>query len=273
MPFGYLIEFNRRRRLQREVQRAVSGESVPVIVFQMGKVASSTIEATLRQVNGIEVLRTHGLSRWADVNEPPTARRDLESWLILHQIVRRNIPAKVVTVVRDPIARNLSAYFQNLDKLTKIPNAHRKLPMNELVENFFKLLNHPRPLVWFDIEMRTSLGIDAYEYPFDPIRRWQRIRTPQYDLLILRADLDDDVKAQQLADLVGVASLKLIQKNVGESKSYSAVYQEFLRTIRLPETYVNEMLDHKFTRHFFSADEIATMRAKWNRNRLAAQGA
>lgn len=252
-------------RLRRDVAEAVAGRLTPVIIFQMGKVASSTVEATLETVPGLAVLRTHGLIKWAATSEPPPARRDLESWLVLHQLVRAGIPSKVVSIVRDPIARNLSAYFQNLDQFLGGRDAYARTPMPQLIEGFFTLLHHQRPLEWFDVEFRAALGVDVYQLPFDRERGCQRLATPQFDILLLRADLDDATKARELAGLVGAQELRLIQKNVGEAKAYAAIYEEFLRSIRLPESYVDEMLGHAFTRHFFTGAEIARLRAKWLR--------
>jgi hypothetical protein len=260
----------RKKRLRRDVDRAVAGRTTPVIIFQMGKVASSTIEATLQPLERLTVLRTHGLTRWKDVSTPPAARRDLESWLILHKLIGANVRCKVVTVVREPIARNLSAYFQNLDPLLGMRGAHAQLPMSKLIEGFFARYNHQKPLTWFDVEFLPTLGIDVFQHPFDHERGFQRIQTEQFDVLILRADLPDAAKAQQLAELVGVRELAVVQKNVGEAKSYAAVYQQFLREIRLPESYVKEMLEHKFTRHFFTEAEIDKFRERWSRENVPA---
>ncbi len=253
----------RRQNLIKDVERAAAGKLSPVIIFQMGKVASSTIEATLERVPGLAVFRTHGLVKWGDVTAAPTARRELESWLILHRLVRPGISCKVVSAVRDPIARNLSAYFQNLDQLHGVHDAHASLPMSKLVAGFFELHRHARPLEWFDAEFAAILGLNVYQHPFDQLRGFQRIKSDQFDVLVLRSETDDETKAQQLAEWVGTRSLRIIQKNIGETKSYAAVYREFLRSIRLPDDYVATMMDHQFTRHFFMPEAIAAMRKKW----------
>ncbi|HMJ88461.1 MAG TPA: hypothetical protein VK530_01525, partial [Candidatus Acidoferrum sp.] len=63
MLLNAIREAKRNRELRREIERASTGKTTPVIVFQMGKVASSTVEATLHQVPGIDVFRAHRLER------------------------------------------------------------------------------------------------------------------------------------------------------------------------------------------------------------------
>ena len=269
MIFQALRDFGRRKRLHRQVADVVAGKARAVIVYQMGKVASSTTEATLQQARGWHIFRTHGMARWMNVPEPGQARRDLESWLVYHRLLKPKLPAKIVTLVRDPISRNLSAYFQNIDSLWSMPAAHTQLSMEQLVQGFFEKLKHQRPLEWFDVQFKPVLNLDVYAHRFDPTQGFQRITQDNLDVLILKTTLDDAAKGQQLGDLTGVKDLPFVQKNVGTEKSYSSVYDEFVRTIRLPEAYVNEMLGHRFTRHFFSAGEIEKLRAKWLRDSSA----
>ena len=40
----------------------------------------------------------------------------------------------------------------------------------------------------------------------------------------------------------------------------------FLRRVKLSEEYVDRMLDSKYARHFYSAEELAGVRAQWLSN-------
>lgn len=258
-------DFGRRSRLHRQISRVLAGKKTPVIVYQMGKVASSTLEATLNEIPSIEVFRAHVLNHHGQKRPAQMERRLLESWLVFEHLIQGGIPAKVITLVREPIGRNISAYFQNLDKLWDMPQAHQHLTMEQLVAGFFEKFNHQRTLRWFDDEFKPVLGLDIYEHPFNTESGFQRLTHGPYDILILRMEVSDAVKTQQLGELIGQPDISLVQKNIGESKGYSGVYKEFLRTIQLPKTYVDEMLDHRYTRHFFSAPEIDQLRRKWLR--------
>ncbi len=257
--------FRRRSQVLRDIDRAISGRCTPVVIYQMGKVASSTMEATLDTVPGFQVLRTHGLRRHIDTPKEPTERIPLESWMIYHRIIKPSLPVRVVSLVREPIARNISAYFQNLTQIWGMADAHEKLSSAELVRGFLDKYNHQKPLNWFDDEIRTVLGIDVFAHPFDRERGAQTVSAPPRELLVLDAELADTAKASELARFLGVESVALVQKNVGEAKDYSAVYKEFVRSVALPHDYVDTMLDSRYTRHFFPETRIEQWRRKWKR--------
>ena len=58
-------------------------------------------------------------------------------------------------------------------------------------------------------------------------------------------------------------NFELDRKNIAQDKAYAETYQAFIQTIRLPKTYVEAMCNAKYTRHFYSETEIASMRSKW----------
>jgi hypothetical protein len=256
-------EAKRTRELERQIERATTGKTTPVIVFQMGKVASSTIEATLHQVPGIDVFRAHRLERAGQTKPEKPGRRLLESWMVHERLIQPRVPAKIVTLVREPIGRNVSAYFQNIDQVLGVTDAWKNLTIEALARGFLEKYNHRRAITWFHAEFKPVLGIDVYEHPFPREEGFQRIQSGPYDALILHVELPDEVKARELARLLGINDLKLVQRNVGEKKEYAEVYQEFLRTLKLPAAYLDEMLGSKYARHFFTDPHLARVRQKW----------
>ena len=107
------------------------------------------------------------------------------------------------------------------------------------------------------------LGIDVYENPFPHDKGYLRIDSAPYEILLMRHDLNDRLKEQCLAELIGVSSVTLAPKNVGSQKPYSSVYREFLNRIELPENYVYGLLDSKYARHFYSPEERERFSSKW----------
>jgi len=178
-------------------------------------------------------------------------------------IIRPRVKAKVINLVREPIGRNVSAYFQVLDALWQVERAHENVSLERLLEGFFEKFTHERALDWFDEEFKPVLGVDVYEHEFPPESRCLRIRRGPYDILLMRVDLDDASKEKHLSEFLGVEGLRLLPANVGSKKPYADTYREFLRALRLPEAYVDRMLDSQYARHFFSPEERRALRSKW----------
>ena len=267
---------SRRRAYRRMVARAVRGPTPPVLVYAMPKVASTAAADALRSIEGLSVFQVHLISAVGIRRLREDMRRrglnglghDAGDIADLGQaldagLIRPRRPAKIVSLVREPIARNISFYFETLDVLWQTENAHEKVGLERLMSEFHDRFTHERVLEWFDKEFKPTLGIDVYAQPFPREAGFRPIDSGPYEVLIMRHDLDDRLKEKLLADLVGVRSVSLAPKNIGARKAYSDTYREFLSRIRLPEDYVDLMLGSKYARHFFSAEELARLRAKW----------
>ncbi|HVF66271.1 MAG TPA: putative capsular polysaccharide synthesis family protein [Pyrinomonadaceae bacterium] len=270
------LRWRRRKRLEypEAVRRSVESPSPPVLIYQMAKVGSSTVTWALKEFDGLNVFQVHLLNpdnirRLRDrLRKRGLAARfrtdmDILGRALYDGLIRPGLKAKVITLVREPIGRNCSFYFQNLDVLWQTADAHEGVDVSRLAGEYLERFDHRGGLRWFDSEFKPVLGVDIYEHPFPHDKGHARITTDLYDILVLRTDLDDESKRKCVEEFLGVEGLSLRPRNVGSQKPYAATYRDFLDALRLPESYVDEMLDSKYTRHFFTPDERATLRAKW----------
>jgi hypothetical protein len=170
----------------------------PVIVYQMGKVGSMSIFATL-QGSGLPVFHVHRMRaeylartleerRALGWNVPPINAHQGMGLTVHSKVIAAGRRAKIVTLVRDPIARNLSGYFYSLDRIWNIANAHDAISIDDLCRGFLKRFTHDEPLTWFDDEFHPVLGIDVYAHPF-LAQGHTTIHTDQVDVLIMRSEL------------------------------------------------------------------------------------
>ncbi len=273
----------RRFHFRRAIRRSLRGATPPVLVYTAPKVASTAVTHALETVGGQSVFHVHmisaagirglheamrrrGLGRVRNVLNDP----DDLGLALADVIIKPRRRARVVSLVRDPVARNISSYFQALDVLWQAESAHEHFGVERLLEEFHERFTHERGIDWFDDEFKPVLGIDVYEHPFPRREGFLRIDSGPYEVLLMRHDLDDRLKEKCLAALIGVPSVTLTPRNVGAEKSYSEAYREFLSRVVLPEDYVDRMLGSKYARHFFDPEELERVRAKWLRNGRAA---
>ncbi len=244
----------------------------PVLIYQMGKVGSSSIASALRANTDFSVFSLHYMfpqtvdrmleniqNKQVDLRRHPSL---LLGRAIFDGLICAGIPLRIITLVREPIARNMSAYFQNLYMSWDVDDAHCKFSTEELVGRFLKKSGNV-PLTWFDEEFNKTLQIDVYRHAFSTEKKWGRIGSDLYDVLILRTDLPDEDKQRCIEEFLARSPIHLARRNVGTSKDYADAYERFVKQIRLPEAYVTKMLDSRYTRHFFSAREVAVLRSKW----------
>ena len=263
-----------RIRNRRQIDTALSSGAEIVLLHQMGKVGSSSVRDTLRSMDGVCVFQTHWCNernlahRAGVVHEDRRISnrygdRDHFGAMLHHRIIEPGLATKVITMVRDPIARNVSSYFQHLDEIWGVRRAHEQIDLDELLRGFYEVFEHDEPLSWFDTEIHDLFNIDVYASTFDSERRWSLLEAAPWSVLVMRADLPDAGKQQAMNELLGRTVPVLSRSNVGEDKGYASVYTAFKERLELPVTYLDRFYDAPCTRHFFTDEEIDGLRRRW----------
>jgi hypothetical protein len=269
------------KRGQRQLIQAYSGQ--PIITYQMGKVGSSTVQASLVALDSNRpIYHVHFLNP-KRVREIEQQRRKYfrtekftllrRPWLyefLYEQIQTENRHWKIVTLIREPIARNMSTFFENLE-VTKNPNSTKYVVKSDyygfnievdikqvgpLIELFFDRLVHDRPLNYFNDEIKYVLGVDVFESAFPRDKGYMVYRDNKVDLVLIRLEDLDRCASKAFKDFLDIDDFTLVQTNMASKKVYAPLYKEFKRKIHFPEDYVNRMYESKYARHFYSDEEI-----------------
>ena len=237
------------------------------LVYTMAKVGSTGIYLSLKQSIDHPVFHIHNL----DVDQYKRQYKELRSKSLYPDsrsnaasIVKKIKSGKqinVITLVREPIARNISAFFEVLEFYTH--GEDDALGVERLKEIYVEKLPHTLPLIWFDDELKSKLGIDPYSQPFDHDQKFVRMDKDNIRLLILRTDTLDTIKIEQLNSLCSSNVVRILRANIGSQKYYSSVYSTFQSQIRFDKQYVDEMYTHKYMQHFYRPREIDKLTSKW----------
>ena len=225
----------------------------PVFVYQMGKVGSTSIYESLRDQYSGEVLHSHCFG----------TKNDEAAVHKLYRLHRRErLPVKIISPIRDPISRNVSAMFQNFELITGQKFRNYTGTVEELMEPFLQRTYHILPHIWFDENLLTNFGIDVYATPF-PDSGFARYQKGPVEVLVLRHDLPNPIKQKLIGDFTGQPDFSLRSTNVSSTKAYAETYAAFKRN-KLPSHYVNRMLDSKYARHFYG-NQLEELRQYWTR--------
>lgn len=175
----------------------------------------------------------------------------------------------IITLVREPIGRNISAYFHNLDAIFRQDNVHAKLSPEQIMEGFFTRYPHSIPITWFDEEFNKVLGLDIYNHPFPKDEGALILNEGRFRILVMRHDIEDSRKQKYIEQLLDVINVKIVRKNEGINKAYYETYTKFIDEISFSDEYINEMLGSRYARHFFASDEIEYLKNKWRRSLIS----
>jgi hypothetical protein len=272
----------------------------PILVYQMGRVGSSSIRNSLfrcRDPRTRLVLMSHEFFPIrnrdpelpaVDPGDREAVRREMAhdrqvfqqfplrrkiSWLwrkrfyrqrIHDAYVRRGDDLRVITLVRDPAAHNVSLFFQVFDQYAGTTIERSGYGVDDMIRLFLERCVHTRPLTWLDAELKATLGVDVYRQPFPVDRGHAVVSEGRVRVLVLRTELDDGAKAQAIARFLDLDRFELVRSNVTADKPHAELYAEFLRRVRLPDSLLDTLYDSKYARHFYSAEERERFRARWS---------
>jgi hypothetical protein len=177
--------------LNRKLHRAP-----PVFIYQMGKVASSSIHHSLNKQYPGAVAHAHhiGSSNWASE--------------LFYEWFKSGHPIKVISPVRDPVGYNISAFFQNFENITGTSFSESKHTTEELIKLFLEKNNHDLPLEWFDLNIKKHFNIDVYNSTF-PDNGIQTYQSENISLLVFRIDISDDEKENAIREFLDLPDFKL----------------------------------------------------------------
>ncbi len=184
--------------------------------------------------------------------------------MIYRSYVQTKRRLKVITLVREPVANNISMFYQVLGQYLGPDVEPSACDADELIDVFIEKYMHSRPLTWLDAEVKTHFGIDIFQHPFPIEKGYTTISRANVSLLVLRCELDDLTKAQAIADLIGLDEFEIVRSNVANEKSYASPYAKFKQRIKLPPALLEQMYDSKFARHFYSREERELFRERWS---------
>ncbi len=257
--FSYLIARTRYRWRS-------SPPGAPVVVFSMAKTGSSALAAALRDAYRGPVHHVHDLDPEFLAREERQYRWDGRPWRIwdAQRLLRRPPsparPWRVVSIIRDPIAQTMSAFFQPGQRRGYL---HAETTVGSLQERFGDRFDR-LPLRWFENQVLPGLGIDVFATPFDHQRGYQVISTPTVSLLLLRCE-DLAVAPAALGEFLGSADpLAVPRANVGVEKGYGELYESFRAAVRPTASQLDCAYRSQAVQHFYTAEEIDRFRARWS---------
>jgi len=241
-----------------------------VFIYQMGKVGSTTLENALPKAVHVHAfyeknhpcpVRQQGLARFGLAN----ICYRLEQYVLamfLRAVFRRRKKTKIVTLVREPKARNLSMFFHDLDAYlfeahtNCLGRQQRAIPTRmqskRLIEDaYLNCFNHQYPLDWYDKEFLPMTGIDVYSQPFDSKQGMMTIYTSHVDVILLKAEqLNDNI--DNIAKFLG-RDIVLQDKNQAKSKWYADLYQSFKTEFSMPNELQEKIEKSKLFNKFYSS--------------------
>lgn len=262
------VRESRARLIPEIFDTTVGGPLSYPIVYTMGKVGSRALAQGIRDA-GFECPDVHTLNHenlLANAGKSIVAGELPAAQLLGSMLLKRKLNSKkirkplYVTAVREPLSRNISAFFQNhktnLETIdisrSDVDNARQALKI------FMESYPHEIALTWLERELHQQVGIDLYETPFDPKKRYARSKR----VVVFRDDCPNDLKSKVLSDALG-RPITIARQNVGDNKRYSRLYKMLKEISSFDIAFLDKIYRSKYARHFWTDEEIDGFRQAW----------
>jgi len=249
-----------------------------VIIYSMGKSGTTSLTVALREA-GFPVVKVHSLTKaataeriWAHERSFSPARPRVY-WR--YDYLRRDLRARpwvrrrMISVMREPVARMISAYFYDLDP------ARYGDPLDAHGAGVQELIELEIERDWFATELEAVTGIDVYGAPFEREAGAQHLEHGRFDVLLLR---QEDLRAEStptvLAGFLGAPRpIDIPRRNAGEDSSYADLQRRFVSDWVFPAPLLERAYATRPAQHFYSDDERARFLARWSSPRTPAADA
>ncbi len=238
--------------------KAVASSDNHILILQPGKVGSTSVVASLRKAF-IPCAHIHSITGKGFL---------FDGGIKGTELLRKVNKVKVISMVRDPIAKSIAHYFQCFNDGIV---AHRTtLVLPDTFEGVKALLERERSMgkdgalfEWFNREIKEPFGVDIYAHDFDRERGYQIICEGNVELLLIKMENLDEC-GDVIGQFVGSRDFRLIRANMGYDKLYRFAYEKLKRTIEIPRHILDFYYKgNKAMDHFYTEEEKQQFFLKW----------
>ena len=283
-PFRVPLDFASLRiwrEVRREVRRVLNGDPAPVIVYQMGRVGSTALVVALQQSSiNRPVLHVHFLSpngvrflyrlyvaaygSWRSV--PENHKRHVLRSHAIGKYLNRARRYQVITLVRDPVATNISGFFHNrrlwstdgLDETGETPGT-----IQSLEERFLSEYPHSVPLQWFDHELYRVFEVDLFAGPFAREDGHQICHGRRATVLAFKSERLSECVREACRQFLDVSDVFVRNEYQPINAISTSLYEAFVHQAKMPASYLRQMYESKLARHFYSESERRAFCDRW----------
>jgi len=246
-----------------------------IIVYQMGKVGSSTVYFSLK--NGLKmnndqsiVAPTHNR---VDDTYPTLPLKIYHGHLYsdfsrtFKERIKRGENV-VITLFRDPISRNISQFFEspsyglNSRKNYDVSSNNVK----NIIDRFVSGYNHLGCLSWFKDELERIFKYNILTQPFNHKDGYVVTKEGKNTFIVLKLEKLNETLPIIAKEVLDIGDFSMVQDNITSEKPHNGnLYKEVKKNLKLPSTIIDEIYGDDYVKYFYTDEEIESLKTKWSR--------
>ena len=235
---------------------------MPVIIHSMGKVGSSTVfESLKKEIPFNRLFQVHFLNE-ENLEKIKDEYTKIQSYRALKALKgNRSRKVKIITLLRDPVARDISALSQNYNLIFGIEDVSKL--SKQMCLQWLQKQDHNYPHRWFEIEFSEFWGIKIFDLPFDRHKHYEIYSWGEIDLLIFKMEHLNEVFEEGIKRFLNI-DVTQKKENLSSQKKGSKLFQELRSEYVVPASQREKILKNGFMSHFYSDSEIESFIERWS---------
>lgn len=189
-------------------------------------------------------------------------------------------PVKIISAVRDPIARDVSDIFEAISKetmffLSCLSKEEIDLFIHEknaqaFFDRYVNFTYYKNQTIKSTSYTRffhdfSKTVVDVTQVDFDTKQGYGTMEQEKVHLFLYQLEKLNDL-VPELSQWLGVPFTKLENSNISNDKWIASHYAHAKENLVLSQDYVDAAYGDDYVKHFYSPEQIATMKAKWQKN-------
>ena len=278
-------------KTERQLKQELLNNSSVIFVYQMGKVGSVSTYLTLKKkLPDQAIYHIHNLNseHFSKIWETMQLDQPYHAFTFGHSCITKYLSEhieeikgqksiKIITGVREPIARNISWFFQIIDCACVFPEFFIKyekglITMDDIIKKFWSQnFVYGKQYDWFEEELEAVFGIDIASIDFPKEKGYAIANFPDrnIELLVLKLEKLDSCLKEALETFLEVENLnceRLDPADFLDENDY-LIYENLRKSLTFSDEYLEEIYDQPLVRHFYTDEEINKFKLKWSSQR------
>jgi hypothetical protein len=289
--YSYISNRINMWKTERQLKQELLNNSSVIFVYQMGKVGSVNTYLTLKKkLPDQAIYHIHNLNseHFSKIWEAMQLDQHYHAFTFGHSCITKYLSEhieeikgqksiKIITGVREPIARNISWFFQIIDCACVFPEFFIKyekglITMDDIIKKFWSQnFVYGKQYDWFEEELEAVFGIDIASIDFPKEKGYAIANFPDrnIELLVLKLEKLDSCLKEALETFLEVENLnceRLYPADFLDENDY-LIYENLRKSLTFSDEYLEEIYDQPLVRHFYTDEEINKFKLKWSSQR------
>lgn len=243
------------------------------LVYSIGKVGSSSIYNTLKQKDEFKkrTFHVHALNENRIKEQKDYYRKSKRKSVPYHLILSSRIAQElksyegkvnVITLIREPISRELSSVFQDSFNFTSSYSPDNELIMSAVKDKVNKLKKELPEVEWFNNELKHVFGIDIFKNDIELKNGYFVSKSPKLNFALIRLENLNNIFQTVMGEILPNIALDLVVANEARDKFYNEAYNKIRSKVKLSNEELNVIFSSAYVQKFYDDMEEGIKR-KW----------